>query len=121
MVVFEYSNGSMATMRASIAEVDGFQQRHVIVRGQRGTIIVNPLEIKGNASVGKVQMTLSEATGKFQKGYHDIAMPSAKDRYEGQWREFAAVVNGEIPNPYSYEHDYLVQKYLLETCGIISR
>jgi hypothetical protein len=29
------------------------------------------------------------------------------DRYEDQWREFAAVLNGEMVNPYPYEHDYI--------------
>jgi len=45
-------------------------------------------------------------------------MPPLKDRYEDQWREFAAVVNGEMVNPYTYKHDYIVHKCHLEACGL---
>jgi citrate lyase synthetase len=45
-------------------------------------------------------------------------MPPFKDRYEDQWREFAAVLNGEMANPYTYEHDYLVHKCHLQACAM---
>lgn len=121
MVVFEYTDGCIATMRSSVAEVEGFKERHLIVRGERGTIVIQPLEIGSGLSAGKVKLALKEASKEYKKGYQTIPMPAAKDRYEDQWREFAAVINGEITNPYSYEHEYLVQKCLLESISTPSQ
>ncbi|MDR0336531.1 MAG: Gfo/Idh/MocA family oxidoreductase [Planctomycetaceae bacterium] len=118
LFVFEYKNGSMATLRSSASEVEGFQKRYLTVRGEKGTIIVQPLENKSNMSGGTVQLALLKNTDKFKKGYQTVTMPPLKDRYEDQWREFAAVINGSITNPYSYQHDYIVQKCLLEACGL---
>ncbi|MDO5581349.1 MAG: Gfo/Idh/MocA family oxidoreductase [Planctomycetia bacterium] len=118
LAVFEYSDGCIATLRSSVAEVDGFQERHLIVRGERGTIVVRPMEVGGNLSAGKVKLALNEAVKGYKKGYQEIPMPKPKNRYEDQWREFAAVIRGEIVNPYSYEHDYAVQKCLLESIGL---
>jgi len=43
-------------------------------------------------------------------------MPPLKDRYEDQWIEFAHIINGKMENPYTYEHEYLVQECLLKAC-----
>jgi predicted dehydrogenase len=118
LTVFEYPQGCFATLRTTINEVEGFQQRHLTVRGNKGTIIVQPLEIKGNMSGGAVKLALTKDTEGFKKGYQTIEMPPLKDRYEDQWREFAEVINGKIVNPYTYEHDFMVQKCLLESCHI---
>uniref|UniRef100_UPI0032175A88 Gfo/Idh/MocA family protein n=1 Tax=uncultured Draconibacterium sp. TaxID=1573823 RepID=UPI0032175A88 len=116
LTVFEYSNGGIATMRTCINEVDGFQNRYITVRGSKGTITIRPLEIQGNMSGGKLHLTLAEATGDFKKGGQIIEMPPLKDRYEDQWIEFAHIINGKMKNPYTYEHDYLVQECLLKAC-----
>ncbi len=39
-------------------------------------------------------------------------------RYDEQLIEFARCVRGEIKNPYSYEHELLVQEVLLAASGI---
>jgi predicted dehydrogenase len=118
MAVLEYTDGSIATLRASIAEVEGVQHRHFTVRGEKGTITIRPLEVKSNMSGGVLQLALAKDTNDYRKGKQTVEMPPLKDRYEDQWREFAAVVNGEMPNPYSYEHDFIVQKSVLKACGI---
>lgn len=118
LIVFEYPGGCFATLRSSSNEVEGFQRRHVTIRGDRGTIIVQPLEIKGNMAGGAVQLALDEARDGYKKGYQTLEMPPLKNRYEDQWIEFAKVIAGEMENPYDYEHDYIVQKCLLEACGI---
>ncbi|MCL2745314.1 MAG: Gfo/Idh/MocA family oxidoreductase [Planctomycetaceae bacterium] len=118
LFVFEYASGAVATIRSSASEVEGFQKRYLTIRGDKGTIIVLPLENKGNMSGGTVQLALLNDTDKFKKGYQEVEMPPLKDRYEDQWREFAAILNGEMTNPYSYEHEYIVQKCVLEACGL---
>jgi predicted dehydrogenase len=118
LTVFEYSRDRLATIRTSITEAQGYQRRHLTVMGDKGTIVIQPLESKGNMSGGVLRLALEEERGGFKKGVQTVEMPPLKDRYEDQWREFAAVLNGEMVNPYTYEHDYLVHKCHLEACGL---
>ena len=118
LAVFEFSRDRLATIRTCITEAQGFQRRHLTVMGDKGTIIIQPLESKGNMSGGVLKLALEEDRGGFKKGVQTVEMPPLKDRYEDQWREFAAVVNGEMINPYTYEHDYIVHKCHLEACDM---
>ena len=118
LAVFEFPRDRMATIRTSITEAQGFQRRHLTVMGDKGTIVIQPLESRGNMSGGVLRLALEEDRGGFKKGVQVVGMPPPKDRYEDQWREFAAVVNGEMINPYTYEHDYLVHRCHLEACGL---
>jgi predicted dehydrogenase len=118
LAVFEFSGGRLATVRTTINEAQGFQSRRLKVMGDKGTITIEPLESKGNMSGGVLRLALEEDRGGFKKGVQTVEMPPAKDRYEDQWREFAAVVNGEMASPYTYAHDYLVHKCHLQACGL---
>lgn len=118
LAVFEFSRDRLATIRTCITEAQGFQRRHLTVMGDKGTIVIQPLESKGNMSGGVLKLALEEDRGGFKKGVQTVELPPLKDRYEDQWREFAAVVNGEQVNPYTYEHDYIVHKCHLEACGM---
>jgi len=117
MVVFEYPNGCFATLRAAITEVEGPQRRHLTVHGDKGTIVIQPLEEKGNMG-GTLKLALEKETDGYKKGYQTITLTPLKDRYEDQWRELAAMICGARVNPYSYRHEFTVQKCLLEACGI---
>jgi len=116
LAVFEYSRDRLATVRTCITEAQGFPHRHLKVMGDKGTIIIQPIESKGNMSGGVLQLSLEEDRGGYKKGVQNVNMPPLKDRYEDQWREFAAIVNGEMANPYTYEHDYIVHKCHLKAC-----
>lgn len=118
LAVFEFSRDRLATIRTSITEAQGFQRRHLTVMGDKGTIIIQPLESKRNMSGGVLRLALEEDRGGFKKGVQNVEMPPLKDRYEDQWREFAAVLNGEMVNPYTYEHEYIVHKCHLAACGM---
>lgn len=118
LAVFEFSRDRLATIRTSITEAKGFEHRRLKVMGDKGTIAIEPIESKGNLSGGVLQLALEEERGGYKKGVQNVAMPPLKDRYEDQWREFAAVVNGEMANPYTYEHDYTVHKCHLQACGL---
>jgi predicted dehydrogenase len=118
LAVFEFGRDRLATFRTSITEAQGFQRRHLTVMGDKGTVTVQPLELKGGMSGGAVKLALEEDRGGFKKGAQTVEMPPPKDRYEDQWREFAAVLNGELVNPYTYEHDYIVHKCHLAACGL---
>jgi len=116
--VFEFSGDRLATIRTSCTEAQGFQRRHLTVMGDKGTIIIQPIESKSDMSGGVLKLALEEDRGGFKKGVQTVEMPPPKDRYEDQWREFAAILNGEMVNPYTYEHDYIVHKCHLAACGL---
>ncbi len=118
LAVFEFDGGRLATIRTSITEAQGFPNRRLKVMGDKGTIMIEPIESRGGMSGGVLRLFLEEARGGYKKGVQTVEMPPLKDRYEDQWREFAAVVNGEMVNPYTYEHDYLVHKCHLQACGM---
>ncbi len=118
LAVFEFSRDRLATVRTSITEAQGFQRRRLKVMGDKGSIIIQPIESKGNMSGGVLTLALEEDRGGFKKGIQTVDMPPLKDRYEDQWREFAAVLNGEMVNPYTYEHDCIVHKCHLRACGM---
>jgi len=118
LAVFEFDGGRVATIRTSITEAQGFPNRRLKVMGDKGTIIIEPIESQGNMSGGVLKLFLEEARGEYKKGAQTVKMPPFKDRYEDQWLEFAAVVNGEMANPYTYEHDYLVHKCHLQACAL---
>ncbi len=118
LAVFEFPGDRLATIRTSITEAQGFQRRKLKVMGDKGSIIIQPIESKGNMSGGVLQLALEEERGGFRKGIQTVGMPPLKDRYEDQWREFAAILNREMVNPYTYEHDYAVHKCFLESCGL---
>jgi len=118
LAVFEFDGGRLATVRTSITEAMGFANRRLKVMGDKGTITIEPIESRGNRSGGALKLFLEESRGGYKKGAQTVEMPPPKDRYEDQWREFAAVVNGEMVNPYTYEHDYLVHKCHLQACGM---
>jgi predicted dehydrogenase len=118
LAVFEYPNGCIATVRSGITEVEGFARRHLSVCGDKGTIVIQPLEIVGDNSGGKLRMALAEDRDGWKKGYQEVDLPPARFRYDDQLLEFAKIVRGEIANPYSYEHDLLVQDCVLKACGL---
>ena len=42
---------------------------------------------------------------------------TANGRYDDMMQDFYAYIQGEKKNPFTYEHDYLVQKVLWEIVG----
>jgi predicted dehydrogenase len=116
--VLTFPGGATASLRATIVEVGGFERRHLTLCGDRGTLIVQPLELQGNRAGGRVFLNLREATGPYRAGLQEIPQPPLADRYEAHLLEFARVVRGEIENPYSYAHELLVQQCHLQACNI---
>lgn len=109
--VFEYPK-TVATVRAAIVEVEGYKRRQLTVCGDKGTIDIRPLEPP------QLRLTLSEPRGGFTAGTHDVELPPMTGRYDDQLKELAQVIRGEIENPFSLEHELLVQQCLLKACGI---
>lgn len=114
LAVLEYDK-ALARIYVSSVEVNGFGRRQLMVSGSRGTVNICPLE-------RPITMTYSD-TGIANKSYEDcrITIPfedhTANGRYDDMMQDFYAYIHGVKPNPFTYEHDFLVQKVLDEIIG----
>lgn len=114
LAVLEYDR-AIARIFVSSVEVNGFGRRQLMVSGSRGTANICPLE-------RPITMTWSD-TKIADRTYEDrkeiLSFPdnTATGRYDEMMLDFHAYMTGEKKNPFSYEHDYLVQKVLAEIVG----
>lgn len=114
LAVLEYDK-ALARVFVSSVEVNGFGRRQLMVSGSKGTVNICPLE-------RPITMTYSD-TDIADKTYEDrkktftFADNTASGRYDEMMQDFYAYIQGEKENPFTYEHDYLVQKVLWEIVG----
>lgn len=110
--VLSYPNG-IATVKTYGTEIGGWEHREFKICGEKGTIRVSPIENKM-----KVEECLnSDVKNPWAPASRVIDVEESPYRYLDQFRHFVKMVKGEEKNPYSYEHEYLVQKLTLEACG----
>ena len=107
LAVFEYPTAT-ATVRSSVAEVEGFRRRQFHVCGTKGTISIQPLEPY------RLQLTLEQDTGDYRKGTHEIELPASSGRYDGDFQHLARVIRGQEAPEYNTAHDLAVQKAVLD-------
>ena len=110
LAVLEYPNAT-ATVRTAVVEVDGFKRRQLVICGDEGTIELKPMEPP------VLRLTLSKDRGKFKAGCQDVELPPMSGRYDDQLIELAKIVRGEMENPYSLEHELIVQEATLMAAG----
>ena len=114
LAVLEYDK-ALARIFVSSVEVNGFGRRQLMVAGSKGTVNICPLE-------RPITMTYSD-TSIADNGYEDRKQVltfednTAYGRYDLMMQDFYAYINGTKENPFTYEHDYLVQKVLSEIVG----
>ncbi len=119
LAVLEYPRAT-ATIRTTVTEVEGMKHRRLIVCGTRGTVEVCPLEPPADRYPSdplNVRLTLAEGNEEYPAGTHYVKTGPMTGRYEPQMLEFAQIVRGEIANPYSLDHELLVQQSLLAAAG----
>ena len=115
LTILEYPHATV-TLRACSLEVDGINQRRLKVCGTEGTIDLRPLE-RFDGQPLRMRMTLLEGNEEYPAGTHDIDFGIKRDRYGDQFLELARVINREMSNPCTYEHDYMVQEVVLAASG----
>ncbi len=115
LTIMEYPHATV-TLRACSLEVDGLNRRRLKVCGTKGSIELCPLE-RFDGQPLQMRLTLLEGNAEYAAGTHIIDFGIKLDRYEDQMLELAKIINGEIVNPYTYEHDYLVQEVVLAAAG----
>ena len=106
LAVFEYPQAT-AAIRTSVIEVDGFARRHLVLCGSEGTMHIQPLDRP------QARLTLSRANGRYQQGGQDIQFPTYQ-RYVDDAAELAGVIRHERDPLFSYDHDLVVQRLILQ-------
>ena len=79
-------------------------------------MIFSPLERFDGKPV-EVELSLSQDSCGYPAGKHTLRFKPQADRYEAQLAELAKMIRGEMKNPYTYEHDYLVHEVTLAAAG----
>ena len=117
LAVLEYPRAS-ATVRVSVAEVEGYNYRRLIICGTLGSVELCPIECQDYYHAPlQVRLTLKSAQGKYDAGTHIVDCGPLGGRYEPQLLQFARIIRGEITNPFPPEHEFLLHKTLLQACG----
>jgi predicted dehydrogenase len=115
VAILEYPH-AIVTLRACGMEVDGLKRRSLKICGTKGTIELCPLE-RFDGHPLRLRLTLLEGNDAYAAGTHTVEFGLTQDRYEDQLLELAKIIRGDIKNPYTYEHDFLVQQTLLAASG----
>ncbi len=110
LTVLEYPH-ALATVKSSAMEVEGFARRHFVVCGSEGTFHIQPLDAPN------VRVAFSKPHGKYAKGYQEIKF-GRYSRYVGDAADLAKIVRGEKEPSWSPEHDYNVQKAVMQASGL---
>lgn len=117
LAVLQYPRAT-ATVRVSVAEIEGFNYRRLIVCGTEGSVELCPIEWRDYDHPQQVRLTLKKPCGPYAAGTHMVDCEVLGKRYDRQLIDFARIIRGEIENPFPLEHELLLHKTLLDACGI---
>ncbi|MFA6929069.1 MAG: Gfo/Idh/MocA family oxidoreductase [Lentisphaeria bacterium] len=113
--VLEYPHANLVLR--SCSRMSGcVASRRMRIAGTNGWIDLSPLERFDDVPIS-LTMRLTTPKGGYDAGIHTIEFSVRHDRYREQMLELAGMIRGEVTNPYSYEHDYLVQQVVLAASG----
>lgn len=114
LAVFTYPR-ALATVKSSGLEVEGGARRHLVVCGTEGTFHIQPLDApRARIALSRGRPGVGDERG-YRAGYQEVEF-SPFERYIADAADMAAIVRGEREPVFSYDHDYAVQKALLEAC-----
>jgi predicted dehydrogenase len=114
VAVLEYDK-ALARIFVSSVEVNGFGRRQLTVSGSRGTVSICPLERPITMTYSNTE--IADKTYEDRKQVFTFEDNTANGRYDEMMKDFYAYITKAKENPFSYEHDYLVQKVLSEIVG----
>lgn len=114
LAVFEYEK-ALARVFVSSVEVNGFGRRQLMVSGSKGTVNIYPIERPITMTYSDTE--IADATYDDRKIFIPFEDNTANGRYDEMMKDFYAYIMGEKENPFTYEHEYAVQKVLDEVVG----
>lgn len=121
MAVFKYKKG-ISFAKSTAIETGGFERRQLVVVGTKGTVELKPFEwLKSGEKYNNVvspQITcVREAYSEQWHKKGECRNSKVHGRYDAMLRAFAAYVNKEKENPFSYNYEKNLHKILLKACG----
>lgn len=114
LAVLEYPHALVRIFVSSV-EVNGWGRRQFVVSGHNGTVNIMPMERECHMTYS--DLTIAQKAGRDMKIDVDVKDLDPEIRYDDMMKDFYAYVKGEKQNPFTYEHDYLVQRVLNEIVG----
>ena len=114
LAVLEYDK-ALARIFVSSVEVNGFGRRQLMVSGSRGMVNICPLERP--ITMTWSDLSIADKTYEDRKITYPFEDNTASGRYDEMMQDFYAYIMGQKENPFTYDHDFLVQKVLDEIVG----
>ena len=114
LAVLEYPHALVRIFVSSV-EVNGWGRRQFVVSGHNGTVNIMPMERECHMTYS--DLDIATRAGRDMKIDVDVQDLPAEIRYDGMMRDFYDYVQGTKQNPFTYEHDYLVQTVLDKIVG----
>ena len=114
LAVLEYEK-ALARVFVSSVEVNGWGRRQLVVSGSKGTMNIVPLENECTMTWADTEIS----TNAYEDMKQTVPVRDLpKDcRYDDMMQDFYDYVMGTKQNPFSYAHDYAVQKVLYSIVG----
>ncbi len=115
--VFQYPHGN-SFARTTAIERGGFARRQLVVVGTKGTVELKPLEwyIPDGDGALCTHRAVRTSDGWHEWGEESKSAPL--DRYDGMMAAFAAMVRGDLVNPYTPDYEQALYKTVLAACGV---
>ena len=114
--MLKYPHG-VSVIRTTACEVGGFFRRQLVICGSKRTLEIKPLEgIENGLYTEQLDRVFKGATGSYGEIEHKRSEKFS--RYDKMLRSFAAMVRGEIENPYTPDYELELYKTLLKCCGV---
>ncbi len=114
LAVLEYEK-ALARVFVSSVEVNGFGRRQFMVSGSKGTVNIYPLERPITMTFSDT--AIADATYEDRKIFIPFQDNTANGRYDEMMKDFYAYITGLKKNPFTYEHEYVVQEVLSKIIG----
>jgi predicted dehydrogenase len=111
MAVLQFPRAT-AVVRCNHADPFGGPRRRFNVTGTEGTFEILPLES------GRVQLSLTQARGGYKKGTQILQLDVPKGRYDREFVDLAAVVQGEKKLAWDAAHDIAVHDTVRRAAGL---
>ncbi|MDY3928358.1 MAG: Gfo/Idh/MocA family oxidoreductase [Clostridia bacterium] len=116
LAVLEYEK-ALARVYVSSVEVNGWGRRQFMVSGSKGTVNIMPIE--NECTMTYADTEISTMPYEDMKKNVEIKDIPKNCRYDEMMQDFYDYIIGTKTNPFTYEHDYLVQKVLSEIIGSV--
>ncbi|MEM7143558.1 MAG: Gfo/Idh/MocA family oxidoreductase [Verrucomicrobiota bacterium] len=111
LAVLEWPKAT-AAVRVNMRDPFGFPRRRFQVAGVLGALEIMPMES------GKATLSLKAAHGDYAEGVQAIQLAREGGRFDGEFRDFAAVIRGERSLAWVAAHDLAVHETLLRASGM---